>query len=85
MPNRNKNKIIHFFYKAFKRFERLLFLVKSLITPRQFIYLSCVLVAISSALAVIVLKFFAHSVYNFAQYLDNFLHLPYSNSIFPII
>ncbi|MEZ4853390.1 chloride channel protein [Flavobacterium sp.] len=85
MPTRKKNKIVRFLYKTFKRFEQFLFLIKSLITPRQFIYVSCVLVGISSALAVIVLKFFAHSVYNFAQYLDSFLHLPYSNSIFPII
>lgn len=85
MPHQKQNRIFRFFYKNFKRLERLLFLIKSLISPRQFIYLSCVLVGISSALAVIVLKSFAHLVYRFAQYLDGFLHLPYSNSIFPII
>ena len=85
MPKRIGNKFLHFIKKTFRRLERLLFVVKSLISPRQFIYLSCVLVGISSALAVIVLKTFAHWVYKFAQYLDSFLHLPYSNSAFPII
>lgn len=85
MPNTKGKKINRFITRNFRRLERLLFLVKSLISPRQFIYLSCVLVGISSALAVIVLKTFAHAVYKFAQYLDSFLHLPYSNSAFPII
>lgn len=85
MPNTKGKKFTRFITKAFRRLERLLFLVKSLISPRQFIYLSCVLVGISSALAVIVLKTFAHWVYKFAQYIDGFLHLPYSNSAFPII
>lgn len=85
MPNTKGKKINRYITRTFRRLERLLFLVKSLISPRQFIYLSCVLVGISSALAVIVLKTFAHAVYKFAQYLDSFLHLPYSNSAFPII
>lgn len=85
MPETKGKKFTRFITKAFRRLERLLFLVKSLISPRQFIYLSCVLVGISSALAVIVLKTFAHWVYKFAQYIDGFLHLPYSNSAFPII
>lgn len=85
MPNTKGKKINRFITRTFRRLERLLFLVKALISPRQFIYLSCVLVGVSSALAVIVLKAFAHWVYKFAQYLDGFLHLPYSNSAFPII
>lgn len=85
MPRTTSQKLKHFITRNFRRLERLLFVVKSLISPRQFIYLSCVLVGISSALAVIVLKTFAHWVYKFAQYLDGFLHLPYSNSTFPII
>uniref|UniRef100_UPI00370944DD chloride channel protein n=1 Tax=Flavobacterium piscinae TaxID=2506424 RepID=UPI00370944DD len=43
------------------------------------------MVGVSSALAVIVLKTFAHWVYVFAQYMDSILHLPYSNSTLPII
>lgn len=85
MSNTKGKKITRVITKTFRRLERLLFLIKSLISPRQFIYLSCVLVGVSSALAVIVLKTFAHWVYKFAQYLDSYLHLPYSNSAFPII
>lgn len=79
------NPFFRFLSKNFKRLERFIFLLKTFLTPRQFIYFSCVLVGISSALAVIILKAFAHSVYQFSQYLDGFLHLPYSNSILPII
>jgi CIC family chloride channel protein len=69
----------------FKRIERLISKLKNYLTPRQFIYLSCVLVGTSSALAVIILKTFAHSVFKFAKYIDSFLHLPFINSLFPII
>ena len=79
------NPFFRFINKNFKRLEQFIFLLKTLLTPRQFIYLSCVLVGISSALAVIILKTFAHSVYTFSQYLDSYLHLPYSNSTLPII
>src|SRR5690606_24794220 len=48
-------------------------------------YLSCVIVGISSALAVIVLKSFAHSVHKFVTNIDSYLKLPYLNSILPII
>ena len=85
MSSKKSNQTLRFINKTFKRLERFLFILKSLLTPRQFIYLSCVLVGISSALAVIVLKTFAHWVYKFAQYIDSYLHLPYSNSTFPII
>ena len=85
MPNKHKNSIIRSLIKNFKRLERLIFILKSLVSPRQFIYFSCVLVGLSSALAVIVLKTFAHWVFNFSQYLDAFYHLPYSNSALPII
>lgn len=85
MPKKPQNTIWHTLKRTFRNLEGLLFLVKSLITPRQFIYLSCVLVGASSALAVIVLKTFVHWVYRLAQYLDNLLHLPYSNSTFPIL
>lgn len=71
-------------FKTFRRLERLVFLLKSLLSPRQFIYFSCVLVGISSALAVIILKTFAHWVFKSSQKLDDILHLPYSNSMLPI-
>jgi len=85
MPNKNVSPITLFLRKNLKRLEATLFFLKAILNNRQFIYLSCILVALSSALAVIVLKTFAHSVFRFANYIDNILHLPYSNSILPIV
>jgi len=85
MSTKKVNPFFRFISKNFKKLERYIFLLKTFLTPRQFIYLSCVLVGISSALAVIILKTFAHSVYTFSQYLDGYLNLPYSNSTLPII
>ena len=85
MPNQKKSIIKTFFKKNFRRLEGFVFYLKTFLSPRQFIYLACFLVGISSALAVIVLKTFAHWVYVFAQYVDSILHLPYSNSTLPII
>ncbi|ESU28350.1 chloride channel protein [Flavobacterium limnosediminis JC2902] len=85
MPNKKVSPVILLLRKQLKRLEAFLFLLKSVLSNRQFLYLSCVLVGISSALAVIVLKTFAHSVFRFANYIDGILHLPYSNSILPII
>ncbi|CCG53447.1 Probable chloride channel protein [Flavobacterium indicum GPTSA100-9 = DSM 17447] len=79
------NKISDIFFRTFRRFELFFMKVKTIVGPRQFIYISSVLVGLSAALAVIVLKTFAHSVYKFSQYLDGILHLPYSNSTLPII
>ena len=85
MPNPKKFNFKLFFRKNFRRLEGFIFYLKAYLSPRQFIYLSCFLVGISSALAVIILKTFAHWVYVFAQYIDTILHLPYSNSTLPII
>jgi CIC family chloride channel protein len=85
MSTKKNNPIIRFLAKSIKRLERFVFILKSLVTPRQFIYFSCVLVGVSSALAVIVLKTFAHWVYNLSQYSDRIFHLPYSNSVLPVI
>lgn len=54
-------------------------------TPKQFIFLSSVLIGISCSLAVIVLKTFAHSVFSFATYINAILKLSFINSILPII
>ena len=54
-------------------------------TPKQFIFLSSVLIGISCSLAVIVLKTFAHSVFSFATYINGILKLSFINSILPII
>jgi chloride channel protein, CIC family len=85
MPKNKSFSLKTFLFRSFRRLERFIFLLKSLLTPRQFIYVSCVLVGISSALAVIVLKTFAHWVFKSSQKLDDILHLPFSNSTLPII
>ena len=85
MPNRKVSPFTLFLRKQLKRFEAFLFLLKSVLSNRQFLYVSCVLVGISSALAVIVLKTFAHWVFRFASYIDRIFHLPYSNSLLPVI
>ena len=54
-------------------------------TNKQFIFLSSVLVGISAALAVIVLKSFAHWVFEFATHINQTLKLSFINSILPII
>ena len=58
---------------------------KQLLSERNFIYLACVLVGISSALAVIVLKSFAHNVFVFANYVNGFLKFPFFSILLPII
>ena len=73
-----RQKIAHFFEQYFSK-------LKSVLEPRQFLYVSSVLVGLSAALAVIVLKTFAHNVFLFSQYLNREFHLPYSNSTLPII
>lgn len=85
MPNRKSVIIQLFFRKIARRLESLFFLAKTILSERNFIYLSAVAVAISCALAVIILKSFAHNVFIFANYANKYLKLPYANSIFPII
>ncbi len=85
MPNRISAKIALVFRKLFRRLESVFFLAKTLLSERNFIYLSSVAVAISCAFAVIALKSFAHYVFIFANYANQYLKLPYANSIFPII
>lgn len=58
---------------------------RSKLGDKQFIFLSAVLVGISAAFAVIVLKAFAHWVFTFATYLSRILKLGFLNSILPII
>lgn len=85
MPNRISAYLQLRLRKFSRRFETLFFIVKELLSERNFIYFSCVVVAISCALAVIVLKIFAHNVFLWANYINKYLKLPYSNSILPII
>ena len=84
MLNKFSTNLQLFVRRIIHRFESIFFLAKELLSERNFIYLSCITVSISSALAVIILKSFAHNVFLFANYLNTFLKLPYSNSILPI-
>lgn len=85
MKKTDKKGIKYYAKRTFRYMEGILYLLKSVLSDRQFIYLSCVIVGISSAVAVIILKTFAHSVFKLVHYIDGFLKLPYLNSILPII
>jgi CIC family chloride channel protein len=85
MQNRKVSKVRLFFRNNLRRLETLFFILKSLLSERHFIYLSCIVVAISTAFAVIILKNFAHNVFLFANYVNGYLKLPYINSILPVI
>jgi len=67
------------------RFESLILWGKDKLTNKQFIFLSSVLVGISVALAVIVLKSFAHWVFVSATYINTTLKLSFMNSLLPIV
>lgn len=71
--------------KQLLKLKKLLIWSQSQLTKKQFIFLASVLVGISSAFAVILLKAFAHQVYSFATYLNTILKLSFINSILPII
>lgn len=85
MPIRIVTRFRLFIRHNFARLEGFFFILKGLLPERHFIYLSCVLVAMSTAFAVIVLKSFAHNVFIFATYVNRYLKLPYINSILPIV
>ncbi|MEO8253741.1 MAG: chloride channel protein, partial [Flavobacterium sp.] len=72
------------FKKYLSKLEIIIDWAQSILTEKQFIFLSSVLVGISSAFAVIVLKTFAHWVYTFATYVNSILKLSFINSILPI-
>ncbi|ALM50850.1 transporter [Flavobacterium psychrophilum] len=71
--------------KKLLQLESLLLWGRKRLTPKQFIFLSSVLVGITAAFAVILLKAFAHSVYSFATYINGILKLSFINSILPVI
>lgn len=85
MPNRKSIAIQLFFRKITRQLESTFFLAKTILSERNFIYLAAVAVAISCALAVIILKYFAHNVFIFANYANNYLKLPFAIIFFPII
>lgn len=59
--------------------------LRSRLTQRQFLLLSSVFVGISAALAVIVLKTFAHYVFVIATDLNSKVHFGYLNLLLPIL
>jgi len=69
----------------FRRAENLIFLLKDKLSERNFIYVASVLVAITCAFAVIILKSFAHNIFLYANDINGFLKLPYINSLLPIV
>jgi CIC family chloride channel protein len=71
--------------KIISKLETIIAFAQSMLTQKQFIFLSSVLVGISAAFAVIVLKSFAHWVFSFATYINGTLKLSFINSILPII
>lgn len=73
------------FKKYLHKLENTIAWSQSKLTPKQFIFLSSVLVGISVAFAVIVLKTFAHWVFQFASSVNAILKLSFINSILPII
>jgi len=71
--------------KIIHQLENYTVLVQNKLSNKQFIFLSSVLVGILAAFAVIVLKTFAHWVFQFATYINGILKLSFINSILPII
>ena len=73
------------FRKLFHKLEILIVYAQSKLTEKQFIFLSSVLVGISAAFAVIILKTFAHNVFVFAEYITKTLKISFITSVLPII
>lgn len=71
--------------KQLLKLRKMLLWGQNKLTKKQFIFLSSVLVGISSAFAVILLKAFAHLVFSFATYINTILKLSFINSVLPII
>ena len=71
--------------KYFYKLENIIGWSQSILSPKQFIFLSSVLVGMSAAFAVIILKTFAHWVFRFATSVNGILKLSFINSILPII
>lgn len=71
--------------KYLSKLQRIIAWSQSILTPKQFIFLSAVLVGISAAFAVIVLKTFAHWFFLFATYISGIFKLGFFNSILPIL
>jgi CIC family chloride channel protein len=72
------------FRNIFRHVENFFFMLKDLLDERHFIYISSIIVALSCAAAVIVLKKFAHQIFVWANLINGYLKLPFINSLLPI-
>mgnify|MGYP003583908085 CR=1 FL=1 len=72
------------FKKKLLQIEALLIVGRKKLSPKQFIFISSVMVGIMSAFAVIFLKSFAHWVYSLASYGNSILKLSFINSVLPV-
>lgn len=72
------------FKKKLLQLEALLIVGRKKLSPKQFIYISSVIVGVMSSFAVIFLKSFAHWVYSLASYGNSILHISFINSVLPI-
>lgn len=71
--------------KSIRKIENIIAWSQEKLTNKQFIFLSSVLVGISAAFAVIILKSFAHKVFSIATSVNGILKLSFINSILPIV
>lgn len=62
-----------------------IFFLRNSLTPRQFLLISSVIVGLSSGLAVVALKSFAHLVLVFAKELNEQLHFKYVDFVLPVL
>ena len=72
------------FKKSIRKIESVIAWSQTKLSTRQFLFLSSVLVGISAAFAVIVLKTFAHWVFTTATSINAILKLSFMNSLLPI-
>ena len=73
------------FKKGIRKIESVIAWSQTKLSTKQFLFLSSVLVGISAAFAVIVLKTFAHWVFTTATSINTVLKLSFINSLLPII
>ncbi|MFM9824598.1 chloride channel protein [Flavobacterium sp.] len=70
--------------KHLHKLEETIVWSQSKLSTKQFIFLSSILIGVSVAFAVIVLKTFAHWVFKFASSVNSILKLSFINSLLPI-
>ena len=73
------------FKKSIRKIESVIAWSQTKLSTKQFLFLSSVLVGISAAIAVIVLKTFAHWVFTVATSINAILKLSFINSLLPVV